>query len=874
MTRRILLAVLILVSAALASRPWSDKEFESFYRFYKPEWLPRPESLNYGPRRFNYLRQVKKTCDFVASYQVPDSLSPDFGGIIEAEHMPTTIETDNTQEAIWIWSRWYELTGRDDFHENIRRAWIYVMNHPAYREHNGDPQYIWYAQWNCGLGFMAEAEYRKVYGDSSFLAYTDTCRTFYLQNPLGTSSSLDYFVTSQSSGMAMDYARGLPPLSAGENGGCTRPGALRTTFDAVLHDSALARGQRVKTWIEADAATRLGTQNWAQCGGTAFWGIVHTVGKEDTTAGKLWVQTYGDSLPGFYPSGTWNCSHNIWLANAYRSAAELGHDTLNWVMHHYLVDTLLTRDTDDDGGIPATWTDPNTQDQTWVSTYLDFMGMDVFVTPTHDHDVATLEFVAPDPLGVYVVGDSVDVAVPIANVGRNTAVDFMLTVAAGGTNTGVHIDSLPFLATDTIAAGRMALDTPGLLTLKAYVDSDDNPLNDTVRLDLKVYDTCTLAGTLKDSTSGAGIPSWVKARLGTDALVWDSSYTDRSGNFNLKLIDSIFTLSIEPAVPYYARSWTFAIRGDTAVNLLTQTAHVLVVNNDTLERYADYYTSTLDTLGVTWCQWNRPSGGLLPYAELDRLRAHTLIWYSGNTNVGTVPAQDRDSLARYVQTGTNLFITGQNIAEELHDSPFLESICGCRFDSSGWSGFFAFGDRQDSLGAPVTGTATTGGNGASNQNSRDVISPLGNSTGFLVYDTLNVKYAATRRQVPSGGRVVFMGLGFEAVNRPGSRPTFFSRVQLLRPILDWFGVPTGVEERQTSTAKRQTLTATVVRGCLILPSSAFGVRHSELLDASGRRVMQLRAGANDLSRLPAGVYFVRTDRTDRTNRPYRVLLVR
>jgi hypothetical protein len=450
----------------------------------------------------------------------------------------------------------------------------------------------------------------------------------------------------------------------------------------------------------------------------------------------------------------------------------------------------------------------------------------------------------------------------------------MLTVAAGGTNTGIHIDSLPFLVTDTIAAGRMALDTPGLFTLKAYVDSDDNPLNDTVRLDLKVYDTCRVNGMLVDSASNEGIPSWVKARLGTDALVWDSSYTDRSGNFSLKLIDSIFTLSIEPVVPYYARSWTFNIHGDTTVSLLTQTAHVLVVNNDTLERYADYYTSTLDTLGVTWCQWNRPSSGLLPYSQVTRLRSNTLIWYSGNTNSGTVPAADRDSLTAYVQTGTNLFITGQNIAEELQGSPFLESICGCRFDSSGWSGFFAFGNHQDSLGSLVTGTATTGGNGAGNQTSRDVFSPLGNSTGFLVYDTVNVKYAATRRQVPSGGKVVFMGFGFEAANRPGSKPTFFSRVQLLRLILDWFGVPTGVEERQTLTAKRQTPIASVVRSCLVLPGSTFGVRSSTLIDASGRRVMQLRPGANDLSRLPAGVYFIRTDRTDGTHRSYRVLLVR
>lgn len=854
MSRRILLVLLALASAALATRMWTEQEFESFYRSYQPEWLPRPESLIHGPRRYNYLRQVKLTCDFVASYQVSDSLSPDFGGIIEAEHMPGVIETDNTQEAIWIWSRWYELTGRDDFRENIRRAWVYVKSHAAYREHGGVPGNIWYAVWNCGLGFMAETEYRRAYGDSTFRPYADTCATFYLANPLQNASAQDNFVTSQSSGMAMEYARLMN--------------------NTVLHDTALARGQRVKTWIEAGAASRLGSQAWAMCGGTAFWGIVHTVGKEDTVAGKLWIQTYADSLPGFYPSGMWNCSHNIWLANAYRACAELGRDAQDWLMHHYLVDTLLTRDTDDDGGIPATWADPNTQDQTWVSTYLDFMGMDVFVTPIFDTDVSVLEFFAPDPHALYVAGDTIQVSVPVANVGRNTASDFDLTIDAGGMGTGVYFDSLPFLATDTITAGPIPLDTPGLYTLTAYTSGDDNPLNDTVTLDLKVYDTCRVTGTLVDSASAEGIPSWVKARLGTDTQVWDSAYTDRSGNFSLKLIDSIFSVSIEPSVPYYARSWNFIIHGDTTVSLLAQPAHVLVVNDDTLERYANYYTSTLDTLGVTWCLWNRPSGGLMPYSQIDRLRARTLIWYSGNTNTGTIPAEDQDSLSRYAQTGTNLLITGQNIAEELQSTPFLESICGCRFDSSGWSGFFAFGNRQDSLGAPVTGIATAGGNGAGNQTSRDVISPLANSTGFLVYDSVAVTYAATRRQLPAGGgKVVFTGFGFEAANRPGSKPTYFDRMQLMELILTWFGVPTGIADRQPLTADRQPLTATVVRGVLFLPHSPFSIHYS-LFDMTGRSVMSLRPGANDLARLPAGVYFVSLDGTNGTNRTYRLLLVR
>jgi len=76
----------------------------------------------------------------------------------------------------------------------------------------------------------------------------------------------------------------------------------------------------------------------------------------------------------------------------------------------------------------------------------------------------------------------------------------------------------------------------------------------------------------------------------------------------------------------------------------------------------------------------------------------------------------------------------------------------------------------------------------------------------------------------------------------------------------------GVEEgRDTPCAVRRTPSATIVRGTLELtmPSGELAAR-SELLDASGRRVSALRSGSNDIRGLPAGVYFVRTETTNRT----------
>jgi len=75
----------------------------------------------------------------------------------------------------------------------------------------------------------------------------------------------------------------------------------------------------------------------------------------------------------------------------------------------------------------------------------------------------------------------------------------------------------------------------------------------------------------------------------------------------------------------------------------------------------------------------------------------------------------------------------------------------------------------------------------------------------------------------------------------------------------------GVGERQTPYAQRQTPSPTIVRGVLRLRPSPFPlpvgegqeVREWNLLDASGRKVADLHAGANDVRDLAPGVYFVR-----------------
>lgn len=75
-------------------------------------------------------------------------------------------------------------------------------------------------------------------------------------------------------------------------------------------------------------------------------------------------------------------------------------------------------------------------------------------------------------------------------------------------------------------------------------------------------------------------------------------------------------------------------------------------------------------------------------------------------------------------------------------------------------------------------------------------------------------------------------------------------------------LPPGVEERPGKEVYGRNL-PTIVRGVLWIPS---GMLHAEskpiLLNASGQMVQSLEYGRNDVSELPAGIYFVRLDTDD------------
>jgi hypothetical protein len=104
------------------------------------------------------------------------------------------------------------------------------------------------------------------------------------------------------------------------------------------------------------------------------------------------------------------------------------------------------------------------------------------------------------------------------------------------------------------------------------------------------------------------------------------------------------------------------------------------------------------------------------------------------------------------------------------------------------------------------------------------------------------------------------------------------------PLLDTFSwfvtvLGSGVEEGDKPQATSLNSQATVVRGVLEMPEAASCKPQaaSWLLDATGRRVAELHPGPNDVSRLGAGVFFVRSGPSAASREPsavHRVVIAR
>jgi len=318
---------------------------------------PGPSKLDYDP-----LTRYEMACDFIVTMQVSDTSSAAYGGMREGEHLLGIIQTDNTSESIWMWSHYYDLTGSDDYRDNVDAAWVYCMNHPAYDEEGGDSETSgYYRRYNCSWALRAEMEFRRVYGDTTYKAYAESCASYLchypmkLTIPVGMARRLNPMIMGWVVGNLYDY---------GEFVGST-----------TYMTKAVEMADSLKLKVESSPA-RLHNKEWAMGGGVLMWGLLHSYFKDDPTGVDDWVAIHAPYMDTEVDSSDYQNAWRGWAAlGQWSAAAELGSAEYFGYFQH-LADTLVANDGDLDGGIPVTDPEGDDRDQSWVTNYLGFMCLD------------------------------------------------------------------------------------------------------------------------------------------------------------------------------------------------------------------------------------------------------------------------------------------------------------------------------------------------------------------------------------------------------------------------------------------------------------------------------------------------------------------
>ncbi len=194
----------------------------------------------------------------------------------------------------------------------------------------------------------------------------------------------------------------------------------------------------------------------------------------------------------------------------------------------------------------------------------------------------------------------------------------------------------------------------------------------------------------------------------------------------------------------------------------------------------EFYESSLDSIDEVYDYWSVEGQGSPDSTFLRSFR--TVIWFTGYA-APSLSSDDQRQLAAFLEAGGRLFITGQEIAKELHSSSFLTRYLHAGYVSDQSDQGIVYGVPGDPISGDFVFFSTMGSPGANNQVSPDVIAPLDGASVVFTYSP--PAYQAAGIKYDGGSyRIVFCSFGFEGiVNLQGNTETM--RSQVLDHVLGW-----------------------------------------------------------------------------------------
>jgi len=224
------------------------------------------------------------------------------------------------------------------------------------------------------------------------------------------------------------------------------------------------------------------------------------------------------------------------------------------------------------------------------------------------------------------------------------------------------------------------------------------------------------------------------------------------------------------------------------VEIIVGHPDVVVVDDDGSADYESYYDSALRNYGQVFSIYDVADQGEV---SLDYLSGFDVVfWFTGDELANTLTSADRANLATYLDNGGNLFLSGQNLVEDIGPSSFFSDY----LKAEAVAGTIPNGLVVEGVdGDPVTDghyVMIFGANAANNQTSPGAIAALPGAQEIYHYTT-DPEHRPCAVKYDSGTfKTVTFAFGAEAISGLGETTT---REIVLTDVIAWFGLETAIE---------------------------------------------------------------------------------
>jgi hypothetical protein len=223
----------------------------------------------------------------------------------------------------------------------------------------------------------------------------------------------------------------------------------------------------------------------------------------------------------------------------------------------------------------------------------------------------------------------------------------------------------------------------------------------------------------------------------------------------------------------------------TDLRLRVGRGRVLLVDDDGVNDFEQYYQAALDSSGLTSDVWSVTTDGALDRSTMDLYPV--LLWICGNQNSATLTSDDQTALQGYLSAGGNLILAGQNIDDDLRSQAFYATYLHAQSEQLNGDPNLT-GVTGDPISNGMTLQLYGNGGGGNGTLSPSRILPVGGAEPIFTFNrggTGAIRYAGTYK-------LVYFSFALEAA--AGANETT-SITSVIPAVLSWMGTSSAVGDR-------------------------------------------------------------------------------